>query len=42
MITVLVEGPGDKRAVPVIVQRERGRVSVQCVSSMQIFFDSIP
>jgi len=32
MITVLVEGPGDKRALPVLVQREPGGRSVRCIN----------
>jgi len=32
MITVLVEGPGDKRALPILVQRDRGRRSVRCIN----------
>ena len=32
MITVLVEGPGDKGALPVLVRRDRGRRSVRCIN----------
>jgi hypothetical protein len=32
MITAIVEGPGDKRALPVLVQRDRGRRSVHCIN----------
>ena len=32
MIVVLVEGPGDQRAVPVLVQRERGMAVVRCIN----------
>jgi hypothetical protein len=32
MITALVEGPGDKRALPVLVQRERGRITVRSIN----------
>jgi hypothetical protein len=32
MITVLVEGPGDKRALPVLVRRWRGKSSVRCIN----------
>jgi hypothetical protein len=32
MITVLVEGPGDKRALPILVRRGQGRSSVRCIN----------
>ena len=31
MIVVLVEGAGDKRAIPILVQREHGTNAVRCV-----------
>ena len=31
MMVVLVEGPGDKRSVPILVQHERGSVPAHCV-----------
>lgn len=32
MITVLVEGPGDKRALPILVRRGQGQSSVRCIN----------
>jgi hypothetical protein len=32
MITAIVEGPGDKRALPILIRRERGKTSVRCVN----------
>jgi len=32
MTTILVEGSGDKRALPILVQRDRGRCSVRCIN----------
>ncbi len=31
MTVVLVEGPGDKRSLPILVQHERGATPVRCV-----------
>ncbi len=32
MITVLVEGPGDKRALPILVRRGQGQSSIRCIN----------
>ena len=32
MITAIVEGPGDKRALPILIRRERSKTSVRCVN----------
>ena len=32
MITVLVEGPGDKRALPILVRRGQGQSPVRCIN----------
>lgn len=32
MITVIVEGPGDKRALPVLAKREHGSIAIDCIN----------